>query len=61
MKWQYIERAVDGGRTRDIQLGKLTLYQLSYNRLCFTIQYKYLTVKKTINNGDFCNYHTIFV
>ena len=25
-------RAEDGGRTRDIQLGRLTLYQLSYFR-----------------------------
>jgi hypothetical protein len=25
-------RAGDGNRTRDIQLGKLTLYQLSYSR-----------------------------
>jgi hypothetical protein len=26
-------RAGDGARTRDIQLGRLTLYQLSYSRL----------------------------
>ena len=26
-------RAGDGGRTRDIQLGRLTLYQLSYSRI----------------------------
>ncbi len=28
-----MERAGDGARTRDIQLGKLTLYQLSYSRI----------------------------
>ena len=27
-----LDRAGDGNRTRDIQLGKLTLYQLSYSR-----------------------------
>ena len=31
----YLKKAGDGARTRDIQLGKLTLYQLSYSRLCF--------------------------
>ena len=31
-------RATDGIRTRDIQLGKLVLYQLSYRRTNF---YKY--------------------
>ena len=29
--------AGDGARTRDIQLGKLTLYQLSYSRLLFRL------------------------
>ena len=33
---KFIEkRAGDGGRTRDIQLGRLMLYQLSYSRLLF--------------------------
>ena len=32
-KYAYVCGAGDGTRTRDIQLGKLTLYQLSYSRL----------------------------
>lgn len=31
-----MKRADDGGRTRDLQLGKLALYQLSYVRKCAT-------------------------
>ncbi len=33
-KWIY-KRAGDGTRTRDINLGKVALYQLSYSRLYF--------------------------
>ena len=29
-----IARAGDGSRTRDVQLGRLELYQLSYSRVC---------------------------
>ena len=31
-------RAGDGTRTRDIKLGRLALYQLSYSRKCFELQ-----------------------
>ena len=31
--------AGDEGRTRDIQLGRLTLYQLSYSRILFHLYY----------------------
>ncbi len=31
------KRANDGDRTRDIQLGKLALYQLSYSRLSLIV------------------------
>ncbi len=31
------DRAGDGTRTRDIQLGRLTLYQLSYSRLYYIV------------------------
>src|SRR4051794_6024363 len=33
-----LERADDGGRTRDLRLGKPTLYQLSYVRLAAGVQ-----------------------
>ncbi len=33
MRFFYVPRAEDEGRTRDIQLGRLTLYQLSYFRV----------------------------
>ena len=29
-----LEEAADGSRTRDLELGKLALYQLSYRRAC---------------------------
>ena len=32
MQSPWMRKAGDGTRTRDIQLGKLTLYQLSYTR-----------------------------
>jgi hypothetical protein len=32
-------RAGDEIRTRDPQLGRLMLYQLSYSRLCFTLNF----------------------
>ena len=32
-------RAVDEIRTRDIHLGKVVLYQLSYNRIFAVLQY----------------------
>ena len=31
------KRAVGGGRTRDLRLGKPTLYQLSYYRMCYML------------------------
>jgi hypothetical protein len=30
-------KAADGGRTRDLKLGKLALYQLSYRRMMLQI------------------------
>ena len=35
------KRAGDGARTRDIQLGKLVLYQLSYTRSNARFKYKH--------------------
>jgi hypothetical protein len=32
--WDRETEADDGGRTRDLKLGKLALYQLSYVRAC---------------------------
>ena len=33
--WHRIKRAVDEARTRDLHLGKVALYQLSYYRIKF--------------------------
>ena len=43
-------RAEDGGRTRDIQLGRLTLYQLSYFRMIVGKRYANLLINPQTAN-----------
>ena len=47
-------RAVDGTRTRDIHLGKVVLYQLSYNRITRRTTFSYQeTISRLIRNQFF--------
>ena len=57
-----IIRAENGTRTRDLNLGKVALYQLSYFRMaCFAIASAKVTKKfETPNFSNvFCNFFTI--
>ena len=48
------EGAVNGARTRDPQLGKLMLYQLSYYRMLVIICYINLHICPTISSNHGC-------
>ena len=54
-------RAVDETRTRDIHLGKVVLYQLSYNRTTkkyYTQLFKTLQIEKDDSKGISLRYAT---
>ena len=54
-------RAVDETRTRDIHLGKVVLYQLSYNRATkkyYTQLFKTLQIEKDDSKGISLRYAT---
>ncbi len=51
---QEIYRARDRVRTGDIQLGRLTLYQLSYSRFCFSGESRIRTCEDIVSRFTVC-------
>ena len=55
------KRAIDGTRTRGLDLGKVARYQLRHYRICCFLQQRYVTTLFRRSKVLFCFFYQIFI